>query len=94
MGFQVPGPFDCVTDWFQVRQLSELQPEENCSSAEPSAISGAGFTVGVALRNSSAVNVWWDFSRMKRRASEILLWLIAATLKAMFGITQRGGGEE
>ncbi|CAM4521478.1 unnamed protein product [Leuciscus chuanchicus] len=24
------GHFDCVTDWFQVRQLWEAQPEENC----------------------------------------------------------------
>lgn len=47
----------------------------------------AGFTVGVALRNSSVVHVWWDFQRMKRWASEILLWLIAATLK--FGQKRR-----
>lgn len=28
------GPFDCVTDWFQVRQLWKLQPEENCPSVQ------------------------------------------------------------
>lgn len=30
------GPFDCVTDWFQVRQLWEPQPEENCPSVQRS----------------------------------------------------------
>lgn len=75
------GPFDCVTDWFQVRQLWEVQPEENCSSTQ-------------CLSEAGRLNGWHGapefqycsrlvgFRRDECRASKILLWLIAVTLKA------------
>lgn len=29
-----PGPFDCINDWFQVRQLWVVLPQENCPSLQ------------------------------------------------------------
>lgn len=85
------GPFDCVTDWFQVRQLWELQPEENCPSVQ-------------CLREAGRLHGWHGapefqyysrlvgFLRDECWASKILLWLIAATLKAK--LRQKKGGTQ
>lgn len=83
------GPFDCVTDWFQVRQLWELQPEENCPSVQ-------------CLREAGRLHGWHGapefqyysrlvgFLRDECWASKILLWLIAATLKAKLRQKKKG----
>lgn len=75
------GPFDCVTDWFQVRQLWEVQPEENCPSVHCLWEAGRlhGWHGAPEFQNYSRLV---GFLRDERWASKILLWLIAATLKA------------
>lgn len=87
------GPFDCVTDWFQVRQLWELQPEENCPSVQ-------------CLREAGRLHGWHGapefqyysrlvgFLRDECWASKILLWLIAATLKAKLRQKKKRGYTE
>lgn len=78
------GPFDCVTDWFQVRQLWEVQPEENCPSVQRLCEAGR-------LHGWHGAPEFQYYSRLvgflsdERWASKILLWLIAATLKAKPG---------
>lgn len=75
------GPYDCVTDWFQVRQLWEVQPEENYLSMQHSweARRFHGWHGAPEFQYHSRLVGFW---RDKCRASKILLWLIAATLKA------------
>lgn len=75
------GPFDCVTDWFQVRQLWEVQPEENCPSVQCLWEAGRlhGWHGAPEFQYNSRLV---GFLRDERWASKILLWLIAATLKA------------
>lgn len=83
------GPFDCVTDWFQVRQLWEPQPEENCPSVQRSWEAGRlhGWHGAPEFQYySRLVGFLWDLCW----ASRILLWLIAATLKAKSGQRRRG----
>lgn len=83
------GPFDCVTDWFQVRQLWEPQPEENCPSVQRSWEAGRlhGWHGSPEFQYySRLVGFLWDL----HWASRILLWLIAATLKAKSGQRRRG----
>lgn len=83
------GPFDCVTDWFQVRQLWEPQPEENCPSVQCSWEAGRlhGWHGAPEFQYySRLVGFLWDL----HWASRILLWLIAATLKAKSGQRRRG----
>lgn len=85
------GPFDCVTDWFQVRQLWEPQPEENCPSVQRSWEAGRlhGWHGAPEFQYySRLVGFLWDL----HWASRILLWLIAATLKAKSGQRRRGCG--
>lgn len=83
------GPFDCVTDCFQVRQLWEPQPEENCPSVQRSWEAGRlhGWHGAPEFQYySRLVGFLWDL----HWASRILLWLIAATLKAKSGQRRRG----
>lgn len=78
------GHFDCVTDWFQVRQLWEVQPEENCPSVQRLCEAGRlhGWHGAPEFQYYSRLV---GFLRDERWASKILLWLIAATLKAKPG---------
>ena len=78
------GPFDCVTDWFQVRQLWEVQPEENCPSVQRLCEAGRlhGWHGAPEFQYYSRLV---GFLRDECWASKILLWLIAATLKAKPG---------
>lgn len=75
------GPFDCVTDWFQVRQLWEVQLEENCPSVQRLWEAGRlhGWHGAPEFQYYSRLV---GFLRDERWASKILLWLIAVTLKA------------
>lgn len=75
------GLFDCVTDWFQVRQLWKLQPEENCPSVQ--CLWEAGRLHGWhGVPEFQYYSNLVGFLRDELWASKILLWLIAATLKA------------
>lgn len=67
------GHFDCVTDWFQVRQLWEAQPEENCppwSAGREGARLHGWDGIPEFLNYSRLEGIW----RAEGRASEILLW--------------------
>lgn len=55
------GPFDCVTDWFQVRQLWEHQPEENCPSAQYLREAGRLHGWHGSPEFQYYTHVWWDF---------------------------------